>query len=251
MRIAVAYKWAWDAQDARISPDGVVDWTNGRPVPGRDDGAVLGVAKALAAATGAEVVGVTVDRVNADWALARGADRCLAAGGTVVDPTDSAALAAILAALVERTEHVDLVLIGSSAMETGAPVVPAVLAACLGWTAVTDVTGVTLVDGVIRVARRAADGDEVIEVVLPAVVAVVASAAEAPVPGMRDVLAAKRKPIVPVSLADPSLYRTELVEVCQTRRSQPTPRAARRIDGSEPGTAVRELVATLRAAGVL
>ena len=257
MKIAVAYKWAPNPQDAAVGPDGSVDWSRAKPAVSEYDPVAVEVGRRLADATGAELVGLSVGGPDVaspmakKAALSRGldsavvvADDALAGAGTT--PTGRA-----LAALVQRLGDVDLVLTGDSSVDAGAQMVPVVLAGALGWPALTDVVAVSGTVGDLTVERAHAGGSQVLHVTGPVVLAVAADAVVPRVPGMKDILSAGKKPTEEVPLADLAGWQTAPVEVVATAGPELKVRKGQVIDGADPAAAVTALVAALRADGVL
>ena len=60
MKIVVAYKWTSDPEEATVGADGTVDWSRARPGISTNDPVAIELARGLAEATGAELIGVTV-----------------------------------------------------------------------------------------------------------------------------------------------------------------------------------------------
>ncbi len=60
MRIVVAYKWTSDPEEATVRADGTVDWSRAKPGLSTYDPVAMEMARQLAEAAGAELVGVTV-----------------------------------------------------------------------------------------------------------------------------------------------------------------------------------------------
>lgn len=244
MRIAAVCKWARDARDARVDAEGSVDWRNAPPVAGRDDDAVLGVAGKLAG-PGGEVVGVTLGRVRADWAAARGAGRVVAVDPPEVDAADPVQVAEALAALVRRVGDVDVVLIGDVAVDVGVPVVPALLGASLGFPVLLGADDVTAQDRRLRVRWERNGVQETLELPVPAVIAVTAAAAPIARPGMRQLLQARRQPVETVPVGELQVSAPQ-AEVRSSAPARPVPRRRLRIDGSNPEAAAAEAVAALQ-----
>ena len=100
---------------------------------------------------------------------------------------------------MRRLGDPDLVLIGDSSWDYG---VVSALAGQLGWPALASVVSASAEGGRLRVTRKVGAATEVLEVSGPAVLAVAASRAEQQVPGMKEVLAARKRPMTKVTLAD-------------------------------------------------
>jgi electron transfer flavoprotein beta subunit len=130
--------------------------------------------------------------------------------------------------------------------------VPTVLAGQLGWPAVGEVRAVSGEAGLLRVERAIAGGTQVLEIAGPAVLAASTDAAVPRVPGMKDILAAGKKPVetLEVSALDvPASGAT--VTVTATSRPDLKARKGQLIDTADPAAAAAELVAALRGDGVL
>ena len=76
-----------------------------------------------------------------------------------------------------------------------------VLAGELGWPAVAEVTSIAGQAGALRVERAIPGGVQVLEISGPAVLAASADAAVPRVPGMKELLAAAKKPVELLDLA--------------------------------------------------
>jgi len=247
MDVAIAFTWSRDPQDAAVREDGTVDWRGARNMPSDDDAAAIAAAAALAGATGGQVVGVTLGDGDPSWALARGASRVVSV--TDVPPMlDAGATAAALAVAVRHAAPVDVVVMGDMAENPG---VAGALASQLGVPALLHVDSIGIAEDRARrlVARRTAgDQVETLAVDAPALVAVVAAAAEKKTPGMKELLAARKRPVEKISAADLGAPSADRFEPVASRL--PAGHAARIFQG-EPGQAVEALVSALRADGVV
>jgi electron transfer flavoprotein beta subunit len=244
MKIVVVFKWARDPDDAAIRSDGSVDWRGAKMAAGEDDPAAVVVGRAVAAASGCAVVGLTIGDGDASWALARGIEQVVAVPDAP-SLADNAATAGLLAAAIGWIGEVDVVVIGDAEAYPG---VPAALAGVLGWPAVLGVSAAAFADGRLVATRRIGDREQTVSLGLPAVLAVAAASAEKHAPGMKEILAARRRPIVAVSLAELGTGPPGGLESRGT--CVPEVRSARIFEGS-PASTARKLVAALRADGVL
>jgi electron transfer flavoprotein beta subunit len=223
MKTVVVFKWLRNPEDARVGSDGSVDWRAAKMAVSDDDPAAAAVANAIAAA-GGECVGLTVGDGDASWA----------------------ATAAILAAGVRSIGGVDVVLIGDSAWDRGVPVA---LAGHLGWAVLADVESAAVEGDRLRVTRKFGDGTQVVDVARPVVLAVAASRAEQHAPGMKEILAARKKPVTKVTMTELGVEPDTAVKWRGTKFPDTT--KARVIDGADPVAAAAKLVAALRSEGVL
>ena len=59
MRIVVTYKWTCDPEEATVRADGTVDWSRAKPGISTYDPVAMELARRLADAAGAELIGLT------------------------------------------------------------------------------------------------------------------------------------------------------------------------------------------------
>ena len=137
-------------------------------------------------------------------------------------------------------------------MDVAAKMVPTVLAGELGWPAVAEVTSITAQAGALRVERAIPGGVQVLEISGPAVLAAAADAAAPRVPGMKELLAAAKKPVELLELAALKVPPPDAV-MTVTGRARPERklRTGQLIDTADPTAAAAELVTALRVAGAL
>jgi len=261
MRIVVAYKWTSDPQEATVRADGTVDWSRAKPGLSAYDPVAIELARQLAEAAGAELIGVTAGRkgvavpIASKAALSRGLDRVVIVEDESLAEAGRSELAAVLAEVVRHIGDVDLIVTGDSSVDVAAKMVPTVLAGELGWPAVAEVTAVSgtgVQAGALRVERAIPGGVQVLEVSGPAVLAASADAAVPRVPGMKEVLAAAKKPVELLELAALKVPPGSAV-MTVTGRSRPERKARKGqlIDTTDPAAAAAELVVALRQAGTL
>ncbi len=209
-----------------------------------DDPAAIGVAKDIATTDG-EIIGLTIGDGDVAWAAARGASSSVVVTNVQTD-VNSAATGTILAAAVRHIGDADVVLIGDSMWDYGVVVS---LAGQLGWPTLANVVSATVKDGRLRVTRKVGGETQVVDVTGPAVLAVAASRAEQHVPSMKAVLAARKKPVIKLTLADLDVKSTAKVTSRGTKLPDTT--SARIIDGADPAVAADELLIALRTEGIL
>lgn len=242
MRVVAVYSWARDVTGAVVHTDGSVEWRRGRMSPGEDDHAVVALARALAGEAG--TTGLTIGDADASWALARGVDSAMRIAD-VPPHVDESATAAVLAAAVGRLGGADVVVIGDAEEHPGVGVA---LAGHLGVPSIAGVLDAEVADGRVVVRRRVGDLEEQLSVPTPAVLVVAAQAAEPKAPGMKELLAARKRPVTTVPADELGVPLTDTITTVSTRRPETT--AARLFTGA-PTDAARQLVAALRTEGVL
>jgi electron transfer flavoprotein beta subunit len=258
MKIVVAYKWTRDPEEATVAADGTVDWSRAKPGLSAYDPVAMELARQLAEATGAELIGVSAGGngvaapIASKAALARGLDRVVIVEDESLAAAGHGELAAVLAEVVRHIGDVDLVITGDSSVDVAAKMVPTVLAGELGWPAVAEVTAVSGKAGPLRVERAIPGGVQVLEVSGPAVLAAAADAAVPRVAGMKELLAAAKKPVERLDLTALKVPPASAVMTI-TGRSQPERKARKGqlIDTTDPAAAAAALVAALRETGTL
>jgi electron transfer flavoprotein beta subunit len=258
MRIVVTYKWTCDPEEATVRADGTVDWSRAKPGLSTYDPVAIELARRLADQADAELVGVTAGGkgvgvpIATKTALSRGLDRVVVIEDDSLREAGRSELAAVLAAAVRQIGDVDLVITGDSSVDVAAKMVPTVLAGELGWPAVAEVTAVVGQAGALRVERAIPGGTQVLGISGPVVLAASADAAVPHVPGMKELLAAGKKPVERLALSDLKvLPRNATMTVTGRSRPERKARKGQLIDTADPAAAAAELVTALREVGAL
>ena len=157
---------------------------------------------------------------------------------------DARATAVALAELVSKVGDFDVVLCGDGSADNYAQQVDVQLAAKLGLPVVTAATKITAKDGALEVERTLEDVVEVVEVPLPAVVSVAPDIALPRIPGMKDILAAGKKPSSVNAASD---VEAAVVDVVETKAPQQAERKMEMLDASVDGD-LEKFAAALKAA---
>jgi electron transfer flavoprotein beta subunit len=207
MKIAVCVKQVPDtwAEKRLRSEDSTLDRESADGVMNELDEYAVEEALKLVEAHGGEVVVVTMgpDRASETVrkALSMGAD----AGIHVVDDglrgSDAVATSAVLAAAV-RDRGFDLVLFGSESTDARMSVVPAMVAERLGWAQLTFAQRVEVNGSTVAIDRVTETGYDTVEAATPAVVSVVEKINEPRYPSFKGIMAAKKKPVETLAIAD-------------------------------------------------
>jgi electron transfer flavoprotein beta subunit len=241
VKALVVYKWARDEADALVCADESIDWRNAKMTAGEDDPAVLAVARQVAA--DAEIVGLTIGDGDASWAPARGVGSAVSVGDAP-PLADNSATAAILAAAVRTIGDVDVVVIGDSQQDAG---VGAALGGHLGWPTLLGLVAASAEGGEVHAVRKMGGDLRTIAVPTPCVLGIAAEADVDKVPGMKELLAARKRPVTKLTLTDLGVRPADLVALGSVK---PHVKATRVFEG-DPADAAARLVAALRTEGVL
>ncbi len=261
VRIVVCVKHVPDIQSERaLGPDGRLVRDGGDGTINELDENAVEAAVVLAeqsrdAGGDAQVVVVTVGPDDAEDAVRRGLQLGADAAVHVLDDgvagSDVFGTAAVLAAVVRRLEEdggVDLVLTGMAGLDGLTSLLPAALAELLDLPQLTLAASVAL-DGTEVTVRRDLDhATEVLTAPLPALVSVTDRANEPRYPNFQGIMAARKKPVTTLTLADLGVdpadvgsagARTEVVEAA------PRPPRTDRVLVTDDGEAGTRLAAWL------
>lgn len=256
MRIVVIYKWAANPQEATVGPDGKLDWSRATATISEYDPAAIQVARTLADRLGGELIGLSLgDGAAAPMArkaaLSRGLDKLYLVAEPAGFTGDATTTGLLLAAAIRMIGEVDLVVGGDASIDNGAQLVPAVVAGALGWPAIAQVATIDGTAGAFEVVRNHLGGTQRVALTGPAVVSIAPDAVTPKVPGMKEILAAGKKPseVIGVDALDVDL--PEPMTVMARSKPQLAARKQRKLDGSDPAAAAAAVVGELRAAGVL
>jgi electron transfer flavoprotein beta subunit len=214
MKIAVCIKHVPDGR-LRIDPE-LKRLDRGGPgdLNGADRFAVEEALRVKDAA-GAEVVALSMGPESASESLRTvlglGADRAVLVSDPAATGSDLLGTAKVLARALER-ETPDLVLFGQQTSDGGGALLWAAVADLMRLPLVSQASSVTLTDGQARVGRQTEVGDEALEVALPALISVSDSINEPRYASLKGMMAAKKKPLERLALADLGITAGEVGE---------------------------------------
>jgi electron transfer flavoprotein beta subunit len=207
MKIAVCVKqvpdtWAEKKLDAtdktldRASVDGVLN---------EIDEYAVEEALQIVEANGGEVVIVTMGPDKATdtvrKALSMGANAAIHINDPALHGSDAAATSLVLAKVLEGRGF-DLVILGSESTDARMSVVPAMLAARLGVAQLTFANKVDVTGNEVTIRRVTDYGYDEVKGSTPAVISVVEKTNEPRYPSFKGIMAAKKKPVENLTLAD-------------------------------------------------
>ncbi|WP_019807988.1 electron transfer flavoprotein subunit beta/FixA family protein [Saccharomonospora halophila] len=135
-------------------------------------------------------------------ALSMGADKAIHVSDESLHGSDLLSTAKVIAAGVGRAGEVDLVVAGNEASDGRGGAVPAVLAELLGMPQLTHARELTVDGGTVKADRETEDGITHLEANLPAVVSVTEKINEPRYPSFKGIMAAKKKPVETLTVAD-------------------------------------------------
>jgi electron transfer flavoprotein beta subunit len=134
-------------------------------------------------------------------ALSMGADKAVHVTDDALAGSDALATSLVLAEALKQTGF-DLVILGSESTDARTGVLPAMLAERLGVPQLTLAQAVDIAGTEVTIRRMTDDGYAVVTGSLPAVVSVVEKINEPRYPSFKGIMAAKKKPVETLALAD-------------------------------------------------
>ena len=207
MNIVVCVKQVPDTWSEKklAAGDSTLDRAATDPVMNEMDEYAVEEALKIVEASGGEVTIVTMGPDAAAEtvrkALSMGADKAIHVLDEGLHGSDAIATSLVLAKAIARTEF-DLVILGSESSDARMSVLPAMLAERLGVPQLTFAKEVSVEGTAVQIKRMTDDGYQAVEATLPAVVSVVEKINEPRYPSFKGIMAAKKKPVATLSLAD-------------------------------------------------
>ena len=206
MNIVVCVKQVPDTESERtLRPDGTVDRASAEGVIDEIDEFAIEEGLRIAEAHGGEVTILTMGPQKAAEsirkALSMGADKAVHLIDDALAGSDALATSYALSQVLAQTGF-DLVICGAESTDARTGLVAAMLAERLGVPQLT-LAGKVDIDGTAVTVRRVTDeGYQVVTGQLPAVVSVMEKINEPRYPSFKGIMAAKKKPVQTLSLAD-------------------------------------------------
>jgi electron transfer flavoprotein beta subunit len=134
-------------------------------------------------------------------ALSMGPDSAIHISDEALHGSCAVATSKVLAAAL-RTVHADLILCGAESTDGRVQVMPHMLAERLGIAALTGARKLSVDGGTLTIERQTDEGYEVVTAATPAIVSVWDTINEPRYPSFKGIMAAKKKPVQAMSLAD-------------------------------------------------
>lgn len=252
-KVLVCYKWVLDEADIRVSGDLSVDLSKAKHKISDYDKNTIESGCRAASAMGAVTIGVSCGgaetRKSFGDALARGLDE-----GVWVDTGDAQLTGVqtgrLLAAAVRSVDEAAVVLCSEGSSDEYARQTGPRLGALLDWPVISSVISYEINGNILTATRKLEDCMQTVKVELPAVLCVLPEAAPAPIPGLKQVMAAKKKPVVEYT---PEALGVDTAAPVSTRgiRGYVSERKNIIITGDTKEQAVAALVDALRKEGVV
>jgi electron transfer flavoprotein beta subunit len=143
-------------------------------------------------------------------ALSMGADKAVHLSDEALAGSDAVSTAKALAKAIGTVEGVDLVIAGNEASDGRGGAIPAMVADVLGFPALTHAREITVDGSAVTVKRETDEGITMLSAELPAVISVGEKINEPRYPSFKGIMAAKKKPVATLSLADAGIDASEV-----------------------------------------
>lgn len=194
----------------RDATDAVLDEINERAVE-----AALQLKEAgVGPGSGSEVTVLTMGPDRAAEAirkaLSMGADKAVHLSDKALAGTDAIGTARALTKAIGTVEGVDLVIAGNEASDGRGGAMAAMVADLLGLPALTHAREITVEGTEVKVRRETDDGVTHLWAALPAVISVSEKINEPRYPSFKGIMAAKKKPVSTITLADARIDAAEI-----------------------------------------
>ncbi|MFH1090906.1 MAG: electron transfer flavoprotein subunit beta/FixA family protein [Pseudomonadota bacterium] len=260
MKKAVAcYKWVWDDADIRVDEKTRrLDFEKAKQKLSEYDRNAIEAGLAVKNQAGCEFLGVTCGpevKASLNDVLSRGPDGLYYVEDPCLTGADSRVTAKVLAGIIRKIQDVDLVICGEGSSDEYFQQTGARLAALLGYHSLSCVNRIELLAQGVKVERKLEDGVETVEVSGPAVISVLPDINDPPIPSLKQILAAKKKPAVRLGLEDIGLTLEECRPQMELVSTLGPIVERKRIKMNEEGTSIAEaagnLIKRLAAEGII
>lgn len=247
------YKWVADEADIKINADLSIDISKAQGKISEYDRNAIEAAIQVAQVLGGKAEGLTFGTSKAKQslkdALSRGLEKGYWINTEAAANADASVTAKALAAAIKKIDDVSLVVCAEGASDTYARQTAPRIGAELDWPVVSSVSKIDIEGHTLTAVRKLDDCLQTVKVDLPAVVAVVPEINQPPIPGLKAVMAANKKPVIEFQTEDLDIDFTSPREVSEVK-AYVMDRKNIILEG-EAAEKVEKLAAALRKEGVL
>jgi electron transfer flavoprotein beta subunit len=228
LRIITCFKWVIDQADIKTAP-GSRELALERAAYKISDYDRFAIEEAVilqercGGSATAITVGTAAARKSLKDVLSRGPEQAYFINDTSFDNLEPSQTSSILASAIRNRLEFDLIICGEGSGDLYAQQVGPRLAESLGIPCATCVSKLTVEDQQVIVERKLDDGIEVASLPLPALVTVLPEINTPRIPGLKDTLAASKKPVIDINAADlgqsfkPCLETVSILAATMTR----------------------------------
>ena len=252
--VIVCYKWVLDEAEIKVNGDLSVDFSKSKAKLNDYDRNGIEAGVQAAKALGGKAYGMTFvgagGKASIKPALARGLDEGIWVNCEEAAEADGAVTAKALAKAIAKTEDVGLVVCSEGSSDVYARQTPSKIGAYLDWPVLTSVQKMEVNGNELVAVRRLEDSLQTVKVTLPAVVSVLPEIAKSPIPNLKAIMAAGKKPVKQFAAADLEMDFAPKSEKLETKGYVMNRKKIILKDG-DAAEKVQALAAALRKEGVV
>lgn len=253
--VIACYKWVVDEADIKTNADLSIDCSKAKWKISDYDKNAIEAAVRTAHNIGAKAVALTFGPSQAKTslkdALSRGPEEVYWVNSQLAEAADGFVTSRVLAAAVKQIAEASLVICAEGSSDVYARQTAPRLAATLDWPVVTSVTALSIEGNVLTAVRSLKNCTETVQVELPAVVSVLPEINPAPIPSLKSIVSASKKPVVEFSAEQLDVADIKAKTQVQSMKAYVMKRKNIIIAEGDSSSKIRELVASLKKEGVL
>ncbi|HNX23454.1 MAG TPA: electron transfer flavoprotein beta subunit/FixA family protein [Spirochaetota bacterium] len=257
-KIIVCFKWVKAEDDLRIDPATLnVDLSKAKGKISEYDRNAIETAKLAADASGGEAVALTYGAADAKAslkdAMSRGPKQAFWVNDQSAESADGFVTANVLASAIRKIGDYSLIICAEGAADTYAHQVGPRIGAIMDIPVISFVKEMKIEGNKLTAVRKLENSFEQVEVELPAVVTVLPEINPAPIPGLKAVLDAGKKPVTEFKIQDLELDQDDITRKTEVASFKGCSTSRKKIMFTEGDTKerVNALVAALKKEGVL
>jgi electron transfer flavoprotein beta subunit len=257
-KIIVCYKWVKAEDDLRIDPATLnVDLSKAKGKISEYDRNAIEAARLAAESSGGETVALTYGAADAKAslkdAMSRGPKQACWVNDQSAEQADGFVTANVLAAAIRKIGDYSLIVCAEGAADTYAHQVGPRIGAMIDIPVISFVKEMKLEGNKLTAVRKLENSLETVEVELPALVTVLPEINAAPIPGLKAVLDAGKKPVTEFKIQDLELDNDDIRRKTEVSSFKGCSMSRKQIMFTEGDSKerVNALVAALKKEGVL
>jgi len=220
-KIVACYKWVVEEADVKIKPDMSVDFSKVQKNICSYDRNAIEAAVQLAKVGEGVAVGLTFGAADAKPSLkdslSRGLEEAYWVNGEEAKIADGLVTAKALAAAIQKIGNVDVVICAEGSSDVYARQTAPRIGAILDWPVVTSVGALSWEGNELKATRKLDDCKETVIVKGPVVIAVLPEISSPPLPSLKAVIAASKKPVTEWRTEESGVKLEPKVKVNETK----------------------------------
>lgn len=255
IKIAACYKWVIDEADIKVAANGGVDFSIAKNKISEYDKNAIEAAVQFAKSAGGTSLGITFggeqSKPSIKDSLSRGLDEVCWIKSEKAKEADGYLTAKAIAAAVNKIGDIKLIICAEGSSDNYARQTAPRIGAVLDIPVITSVYEAELNGDLLKAKRKLGDCIETVSVKLPAVISVLPDINDAPLPGLKAVLAAAKKPVK--EFTEDELGIAELKPKSKVTNIKPYIMVRKKVmikDGT-PAEKAKQLIESLKKEGVL